>query len=632
MDFLRLLKQYFGYSSFRDNQLAVIETVARGQDSLVLMPTGGGKSVCYQIPALALKGTAVVISPLISLMHDQVEALRANGIEAMELNSNISPSDEVLARRRLMAGDVKLLYMSPEKVVAEADYLLSHLQVSLFAVDEAHCISQWGHDFRPEYTQLSLLHERFPTVPVMALTATADRVTRLDIVRQLHLRLGFDATKPDADQRLVESPRVFISNFDRPNLSLEVRRNYNNRQKTNFIIDYVKGHPGWSGIVYCLARKTTESLAADLRRYGIKAAPYHAGLSAQQRRQTQEDFKADRLDVVCATIAFGMGIDKSNVRFVFHFNMPKSIESFYQEIGRAGRDGYKADTVLFFSLQDMIMLRQFAVESGQRQVNLEKLRLMEKYATSTVCRRRILLNYFGQPTDHDCGNCDVCRNPPQRFDATIECQKALSAMARTGQTIRTGTVIEILTGVSSPAVLRNHYNELPTFGCGRDHTAHQWNDLLMQMLQMGFIDIAYDHGSTLHITAQGWQILRSQARAQLAVPQEEERPQRKGRKSKTEVPELHLEPVGVRQPAISEDKNLFEQLRQLRRKLADAQGLPPYIVFSDKVLHSIATVRPRTLDQMATISGIGEYKLAKYGKLFVGAVNEYMNPSENNRK
>lgn len=625
MDFLRLLKQYFGYSSFRDNQLAVIETVARREDCLVLMPTGGGKSVCYQIPALALSGTAVVVSPLISLMHDQVEALRANGIEAMELNSNISQADEVLARRRLMAGDVRLLYMSPEKVVAEADFLLKELPISLFAVDEAHCISQWGHDFRPEYTQLSLLHERFPSVPIMALTATADRVTRLDIVRQLGLRLGFDASKPDADQRLVESPQVFISNFDRPNLSLAVRRNYTNRQKTNFIVEYVKGHPGSPGIVYCLSRKTTETVAADLKRFGIKAAPYHAGLSPQERRQTQEAFKADQVDVVCATIAFGMGIDKSNVRFVFHYNMPKSIESFYQEIGRAGRDGYKADTVLFFSLQDMILLRQFAMDSGQRQVNLEKLRLMENYATSTVCRRRVLLNYFGQPTDHDCGNCDVCRNPPQRFDATIECQKALSAMARTGQTIRSGTVIEILTAVSSPTVVRNHYNELPTFGCGRDHTTHEWNDLLMQMLQMGFIDIAYDHGNSLRIQEQGWKILRGQMHPQLAVPQEEEK--RQPRRRKLQVPELHLEPVGANpvRSGLVEDKGLFEQLRQLRKRLAQEQGLPPYIVFSDKVLHSIATFRPRTLEQLSTISGIGNFKLQKYGKLFVGAVNDYLN-------
>lgn len=622
MDFLRLLKQHFGYSSFRDNQLAIIETVAQHKDCLVLMPTGGGKSICYQIPALAMPGTAVVVSPLISLMHDQVEGLRANGIEAMELNSNISETEEVLARRKLMAGDVSLLYMSPEKVVAEADFLLRQMRISLFAVDEAHCISQWGHDFRPEYTQLGLLHQQFPDVPVMALTATADRITRLDIVRQLGLRLGFDPNSADADKLLLSSEQVFISNFDRPNLSLEVRRNYTARQKTNFIIDYIKGHPGNSGIVYCLARKTTETLVRDLQRYGIKAVAYHAGLSPQERRKAQEDFKEDKVDVVCATIAFGMGIDKSNVRFVFHFNMPKSIESFYQEIGRAGRDGDAADTILFFSLQDMIMLRKFAMDSGQRQVNLEKLRLMEKYATATVCRRRILLNYFGQPTDHDCGNCDVCHNPPKRFDATTECQKALSAMARTGQTARSNTVIEILCGIGSATVLRNHYNALPTFGCGKEHTVHEWNDLLMQMLQMGFIDTAYDHGNSLRIMEQGWQILRGQMRPQLAVPQEEEKPKKKRRIS---VPELHLEPLAPAVKAETEDKELFEQLRQLRRQLAEAQGLPPYIVFSDKVLHSLATVRPTTIEQFGTISGIGEYKCRKYGKTFVSAILEYKN-------
>ena len=601
---LQTLKTYFGYDSFRPLQEDIIRHLMDRKDALVLMPTGGGKSICYQLPALLSEGTAVVVSPLISLMKDQVETLCANGIAAGALNSNNDETENASLRRACMEGKLKLLYISPEKLLTEANYLLRDMHISLFAIDEAHCISQWGHDFRPEYTQMGILHQLFPQVPIIALTATADKITREDIIKQLHLN----------------QPRIFISSFDRPNLSLTVKRGYQQKEKSKAILDFIARHPGESGIIYCMSRSKTETVAQMLQKQGIKSAVYHAGLSPARRDEAQDDFINDRVQVVCATIAFGMGIDKSNVRWVIHYNLPKSIESFYQEIGRAGRDGMPSDTLLFYSLADLILLTKFATDSGQQSINLEKLQRMQQYAEADICRRRILLSYFGENTTCDCGNCDVCKNPPERFDGTIIVQKALSAIARSEQQIGTGILVDILRGNMSSEVTERGYHRLKTFGVGREVPARDWHDYLLQMLQLGYFEIAYNENNHLKITQSGTDVLFGRARALLVTIRREEAVQAtRGRKRKATVPTKEL-PLGLPN---TESGELFEALRILRKRLADQEALPAYIVLSDKVLHLLSASRPTTIEEFGNISGIGEYKKKKYGKEFVELIRKY---------
>ena len=604
----RTLKSYFGYDTFRPMQEEIIQHTTSGGDSLVLMPTGGGKSLCFQVPALVMDGMAVIISPLISLMKDQVGALKANGISAEALNSS---NDEGLNRNiinRCLQGQVKLLYISPERLVGGMMQLLQQTKISLFAIDEAHCISSWGHDFRPEYTQLRLLRELFPSVPIMALTATADKITKQDILKQLN----------------IEDAQTFIGSFDRPNLSLDVKRGYSAREKLRSIVELIRHHSGESGIIYCLARKTTEELAEKLKKEGIAAGVYHAGLPNSERNRVQDDFVADRVQVICATIAFGMGIDKSNVRFVVHYNLPKSIESFYQEIGRGGRDGLPCETVLYYNLGDIITLRKFADESGQQEINLEKLQRMQEYAEAQVCRRRILLNYFGETSDKDCGNCDVCHTPPQTFDGTTIVQKALSAIIRTGENIGFTTAIDILRGSMSLDVVSHQYNLLKTFAVGRDIPHRDWHDYLLQMLQMGFIEIAYNEDRHIHLSELGKEVLYGKRSVQLAVISREDFSVKARRKRLQEESLRTIENAGA-----SENMELFNKLKEVRKRIADEHQWPAYVVLSDRSLHHLAIERPTTLDAFGNTFGIGEHKRDNYGTAFIEVIKEYATDQDN---
>ena len=604
---LKTLKSYFGYTQFRPQQEEIITQILNKKDTLVLMPTGGGKSICYQLPALLMEGTAIVVSPLISLMKDQVESLQANGIIARALNSTNDETADANIRFECRQGRVKLLYISPERLLSEINFLLKDIRISLFAIDEAHCISQWGHDFRPEYTQLKVLRQQFPDVPVVALTATADKITRQDIIKQLAMR----------------DPKVFISSFDRPNLSLDVKRGYQQKEKMRTIFDFIARHRGESGIIYCMSRNKTEKVAEMLEEHGISTAVYHAGLSTAAREAAQDDFINDRVQVVCATIAFGMGIDKSNVRWVIHYNLPKSIESFYQEIGRAGRDGLPSDTLLFYSFGDIVLLSKFAAESSQQEINMEKLHRMQQYAEADICRRRILLNYFGETMDHDCGNCDVCRNPPERFDGTIIVQKALSAIARADQQVSTNTLIDILKGAATQEIIERSYDKLKTYGAGRDIPARDWQDYLLQMLNLGYFEVAYNEKNHLKITEAGRKVLFGHERALLVVIKREDYTEKNaGKKRKQSAPNDVLFPT----PMVfeNEDEQLFEELRVLRKRLADQQAIPAYIVLSDKTLHLLASSRPTTIEAFGEISGIGEYKRDKYGKDFIEVIRKFV--------
>ena len=594
-ELLLLLKKFFGYTSFRPLQADIIRRIVDGKDSLVLMPTGGGKSICFQLPAIYLQGTALVVSPLIALMKDQVEGLIANGIPAAALNSLMPEAEQQRVKLLAERGKLKLLYISPERLMAEINWFLPRLDLSLIAIDEAHCVSHWGHDFRPEYTQLAILKERFPKVPVVALTATADKITRQDIVEQLKLT----------------DPQIFISSFDRPNLSLTVRRGMNKREKMSAIARFIRQRPGTSGIIYCMKRDDTVELASELTyRMHIPAIAYHAGLPTAERTRAQEDFINDRVSVVCATVAFGMGIDKSNVRWVIHFNMPGSIENYYQEIGRAGRDGLPSDTLLFYSLGDLIVLRRFAEESGQPDVNLEKLNRMQRYCESDICRRRILLSYFGEESATDCGNCDVCHNPPERFDGTILIQKALSGIVRTGEHVGLQMLIDILRGSARAALRAKGYDQLTTYGVGHDLPYKVWKEYLFQMIQLGYVEVDYAAGQVLRVTPLGKRVLFGQEKALLALYKEPE---------ETAPTHFKAKPIRPKRTA-SPDDTLLDALKQLRKQLAEKDRIPPYQVFTDACLEDMVERRPVSLDAFSDVHGVGQIKLDRYGRVFVSLI------------
>ena len=596
-ELLQLLKKFFGYTSFRPLQAEVIQRILNKEDSLVLMPTGGGKSICYQLPAIYLPGTAIVISPLIALMKDQVGALIANGIPAVALNSMMQEDERQHIKQFCMQGKVKLLYISPEKLKSEIDWLLPRLDISLIAIDEAHCISHWGHDFRPEYTQLSILKERFPNVPIVALTATADKITRTDIVQQLKLR----------------NPQIFTSSFDRPNLSLTIKRDLSKKEKLANIIHFIYDHKKQCGIIYCMKRNDTVQLVKELATYNIKATAYHAGLPSAQREKAQDDFINDRVDVVCATLAFGMGIDKSNVRWVIHYNMPASIENYYQEIGRAGRDGMKSDTLLFYSLVDQIILRRFAEDSGQKEVNMEKLHRMIRYCGADVCRRRVLLSYFGEETDHDCGNCDVCKNPPERFDGSVLVQKALSAIVRAEEHINMKMTINILRGSDRAEVIEKGYDQLKTYGAGKDLSYKEWKEYLYQMIQLGYLEVDYTRGNILKVTPMGSKVLYGDMTAQLALykkPDDLTIVKRRPFKARP------IRPIS----ADSIEETLLDALNQLRKQISEREQIPAYIIFSDDTLDDMVKKKPVTMEEFSEIRGVGESKQDKYGKVFVSLI------------
>ena len=585
-DIYWLLKTHFGYDSFRPNQLEIIQHVLSGKDTLAIMPTGGGKSLCYQLPALAHQGVAIVISPLIALMKDQVDALQSNGVSAAFYNSSQDQQTQEHILESLMAGTLKLLYVAPESIWGIANYLEKSI-ISLIAVDEAHCISSWGHDFRPAYTQLKRLKLEFPEAPIIALTATADKATQQDIVKQLAVP---DATK-------------FISSFDRPNLYLDVRPG---QQRLQQIFKFLGSRGLQSGIIYCLSRKNTETLATKLKAKGYDAKAYHAGLTPELRSSIQEDFVNDRTPIIVATVAFGMGIDKSNVRWVIHYNMPKNIEGYYQEIGRGGRDGLKAHALLFYSYADVMQLQKFALGTQTQEIQIAKLERMQQFAEALSCRRKALLNYFGEFITQDCGNCDICKNPPTYFDGTLIAQKICSAVVRLQEKEAIGLVIDVLRGSNNQQVFEKGYQHIKTFGAAKDISWRDLQQYIIQLLNQGVLEIWFHQGGRLLLTSQAKQILFEGKQIKLATLSKQQ--------PKTKE---------VKETSAVKPKELFEKLRVLRAVYAKDMGVPAYVIFSDASLKDMEQKKPTTMEGFSKISGVGKAKLEKYAPAFIKIIAKH---------
>lgn len=581
------LKENFGFEKFRPNQEMIINTILTGQDTLAIMPTGGGKSICFQLPALVLPGITIVISPLIALMKDQVDSLKANGISACYINSTQSSEEQQFYIDNLKNNTFKLVYLAPESL-SYLDVVFNELTISLIAIDEAHCISSWGHDFRPAYTNLGYLKNRFPSTPVLALTATADKATRTDITKQLNLK----------------NPKTFIASFDRANLSLEVRPALD---RVKQILEFVAKKPNECGIIYCLSRKTTEELAQKLQKNGVSAKAYHAGLDNKIRSKTQDDFINDTCQVVCATIAFGMGIDKSNVRWVIHYNLPKNIEGYYQEIGRAGRDGLAAETILFESYADVIQLQKFAAEGLNADVQLAKLERMKQYADALSCRRKILLSYFGELVTENCGNCDICKNPPVFFDGTILAQKALSAISRLEQSEPLAVIVDFLRGSRNAYIYEKNYQSLKTYGIGADISWYDWNQYLIQLINLGYCEIAFHQHNKILLTSFAKKVLFEGEKVKL-----------------TTVVKKVIDKTEISEAKIKSPKNsLFETLRKLRYEIAQEEEVPAYVIFSDAALRQMEILRPTSDSEFIAIDGVGNAKLEKYGTEFINAIIEF---------
>lgn len=586
-----ILKEVFGFDSFRGRQEEIIDSIISGSDSLVLMPTGGGKSICYQIPAICLPGFTIVISPLIALMKDQVDALRLNGVQAEFLNSTLSAVEQNEILTRLQAGEVDLLYLAPERINDRFWTFMRDLPVNLFAVDEAHCISHWGHDFRPDYRHLQRIKEYFPDIPLVALTATADQMTRKDIVASLHL----------------SQPRIFISSFNRPNIKYLIEPKKDSFSK---LINFLEPQKEESGIIYCLSRKSTERLADDLRDCGFNAIHYHAGMNQDERRRHQELFAKDEVQIVVATIAFGMGIDKSNVRFVVHMDLPKNMESYYQETGRAGRDGLDSTALLFYSYADVIKLKGFVEIEGneeQSKIMLKKLDQMAQFCSGKSCRRKVLLNYFNEKTSDSCGNCDICLGQFEKIEATEKAQMAFSAIARLDQRFGMGYVIDILKGSESQRI-KAHHKELPTFGVGKKYTREEWTTLIKSAIDQEFLSRTDDRYPILKLTSKSWEVLKENRPFTLI-------------KRKSE--ELPSEPSSTTDEKETFDKQLFHKLRTLRMQIAASEGVAPFMVFSDVTLKELSTYFPAKFEDLERISGFGKYKLTKYGEYFLNEVLDF---------